>query len=97
VGREMTEDVRERDMKTIYQVFITPEERRQRALLAGKMRGLYTVSDIAKAMGCNWSTVNAILNRENASIRSLMRLALALGTTMDYLTVRKLGKGEDSE
>ena len=90
MARLMTEQVRKRDRETIYLTFITPEERKQRALAAGKLRNLESISKIAKAMGVNWSTCNAILERENVSIRSLMRLARALGVSMAYLTEREV-------
>ena len=91
MAREMTDEVRQEDRDTIYQKFITPDERRQRALLAGRMRGLHSVSAIAKVMGVNWTTANNILTRENVSVRSLYRLALALGVTISYLTERDSG------
>jgi len=83
-------DEKAREYKaTVYRKFLTPEERKKRALVAAKSnRGWNSISEIAKALGVNWSTVNNMLTRENASILSMYRLADKLGVTVSYLTDR---------
>ena len=74
--------------ETIYRKYLTPDERKQRILVAGKRLGYNNVSEIAKAMGCNWRTCHNMMVRENVSVISLYRLAMLLDVPMHYLTER---------
>lgn len=88
MSREMTDEVRAEDERTIYRRFITPKERQRRIMAAGEGVGLNTIQKLAEAHKMTWTQMKNTMIRENVSIRSLMKVALTLNVPMSYLTER---------
>lgn len=73
--------------QSIEKRFISPDERRSRVLTAAKYRlGCRNLNQLAMKMGIPWTNLNKALSRRDASVRTIMRLAVALDVSMEFLT-----------
>ncbi len=79
----------EADLDTIYQRFLTPVERRRRIEVAAKDAGYQNMHQFAQDLGVRRSTLMQFCLREQVSVKSLYKIALKLGVSMNYLTERE--------
>lgn len=78
----------EKELDTIYERFITPAERRRRIEVAAKKAGYKNMHQLATDIGVRRSTLMQFCVREQVSVKSLYKIALKLGVSMNYLTER---------
>jgi len=70
--------------------YITPAVRRKRIEAAMVAAGYVSKNALATTCGFYWTQLENTMNRKDVSIRGLMRVAIALGVSLDYLTLKKI-------